>query len=684
VPGDLDPADAAEREALARRIDDLRKAARQELAARIEAAVAPGHNDLAGLIAGLGGEVTHRVSVSSVLGARIPADRIAALAADARVAHVGVNHAGEPELDTSAGSIGAGTFWGGGVTGATWDAGVLDTGVFQAHPAFAGKRFFSNMGTTDTGTHGTAMAGIFASTNGTNRGISYGCDAIVVARAGNDATSMAGMAYIASTGEPEACNYSFGNGTASTVDYSPIDQFFDGVVWNFNYMVSKSTGNNGFGTGAPTITFPAPAFNLMAVANVDNTGDTNRANDRINTSSSRGPTAGGRKKPDIAAPGTSIMTTNTSSGFTAVTGTSPAAPHIGASILLMAELGVTDVTAAKAVLINTADAMDDRATSATTDDVFVPGSLWNRRYGWGYVNLTRAHARGLNVFTDSIPDRPENADYRLYVGRMFQNDKATLAWERSVGHNGSTYPTRVESLSDLDLRSYRLADGSAFASSSSAIDNVEQFGAVAPAGGEMVVIKVEAFGSFDPDVATEAFALATTEPFSRAVPPTVTPVLSAPARVAPGAQFTLSATIANAGQVPAFGVTAQLSGMGVAAGSNPAAVGVAPVGESAPVSWTLQAPAIQGVYRVVVDAGSTSYGESFAGSAFLDILVGADCTADVNADGNTDQDDVTYLANVVSGGGNPLGIDPDFNRDGAIDQDDVTALIHVVAGGPCP
>jgi len=60
------------------------------------------------------------------------------------------------------------------------------------------------------------------------------------------------------------------------------------------------------------------------------------------------------------------------------------------------------------------------------------------------------------------------------------------------------------------------------------------------------------------------------------------------------------------------------------------------------------------------------------------------CDADMNHDGNVDQDDVGYLINVVGGGENASGIDPDFNHDGNTDQDDIAALIGVVAGGDCP
>ena len=60
------------------------------------------------------------------------------------------------------------------------------------------------------------------------------------------------------------------------------------------------------------------------------------------------------------------------------------------------------------------------------------------------------------------------------------------------------------------------------------------------------------------------------------------------------------------------------------------------------------------------------------------------CDADFNWDGNTDQDDVLYLANVIAGGENPTGRWADYNRDGNDDQDDLLALVHTIAGGGCP
>ncbi|MDX2131372.1 MAG: lamin tail domain-containing protein [Planctomycetota bacterium] len=63
---------------------------------------------------------------------------------------------------------------------------------------------------------------------------------------------------------------------------------------------------------------------------------------------------------------------------------------------------------------------------------------------------------------------------------------------------------------------------------------------------------------------------------------------------------------------------------------------------------------------------------------------GAPCDPDFNQDGNSDQDDIACLAQVVAGDPTCSSVDPDFNRDGNVDQDDIAALEQVVAGAPCP
>jgi len=98
---------------------------------------------------------------------------------------------------------------------------------------------------------------------------------------------------------------------------------------------------------------------------------------------------------------------------------------------------------------------------------------------------------------------------------------------------------------------------------------------------------------------------------------------------------------------------------------------------------------IQGLIFVDAGAGDASagwFGNFAEAAAFRATLtLGDPCgDPDLNQDGNVDQDDVSYLVNVIGGGDNPTGIDPDINRDGNADQDDVVALIDWVGGGNCP
>ncbi|MBL0921839.1 MAG: S8 family serine peptidase [Phycisphaerales bacterium] len=675
----LDAASLAERRALSARLDDLDTAERVEVAARVEAAARASQDALIAEAAALGGVVTARVSAVNMVGVRLPAGSVAALAGSALAARMDLDAPGEPELDNHQHSLGLVTgFWANGITGGVHDVGVLDTGVQQNHPALSPHSFISNMGVSDTSNHGTGMAGIMASTSTQFPGVAFGCDQIVVALAGSATTSMNGMQFIAGTGVPEAVNYSFGNGTASTVDYAAIDQFFDGVIHTFGYMVSKSTGNGGFGSGAPTITHPAPAFNLLASANMDDFNTVTRVDDRITSSSSRGPTAAGRKKPDITAPGNNSMSTAPSGGFANIGGTSSASPHTGAGFVLLWEMGAADTKAGKAILLNTTDPMNDANTSSTVDDVPVQGSFWNRRYGWGYLNLGQAHLHGLNSFLGSVPPAPETADFRLYAGPMFQHERATLVWERHVAYNGNLNPTQVDSLSDLDLFAFRASDNALLAASQSAIDNVEQ---LSVSGNEaLVVLKVEAFGSFDPDVPVEEFALATQEAFTARTGPAFGAQFQQPPGVSPGSTFTLTVQALNTGDLPAHGVMVTLSGLAIVSGANPQPVGVIGPGGGAAAQWTVTAPATAGQHPVMATLSSASYGETFSGSASGFIGVSS-CPMDVDGDGAVGFSDLNLL--LGSFGLNGDGLPGDVNGDGVVNFFDLNLLLGAYGVG-CP
>ncbi|MCW5935721.1 MAG: S8 family serine peptidase [Fimbriimonadaceae bacterium] len=602
-----DPANVA---GTARSVDRLRQSYGDEVAAYAKGAAIFDFAHLRGMVNAYGGRVIGETTAVSTLAASLSPAGIRALAADPMVAFVGLDHVGAPELNTSAQSIGATTFWQAGFTGGTYDVGTLDTGCLRTHAAFAGKRFEGPQ-TVDPDGHGTHVTGIMASDNSTYRGMAPGVDTISVAQAGADSTSMVGMNALMTTilERAESVNYSFGNGTANSNDYAGIDQFFDGVCDTFEVMVSKSTGNGGFSTGI-TITHPAPAFNLLACANLSDQENTNRADDLISSSSSTGPTFGGRKKPDIGGLGTAITAPYNNGGYASLTGTSMAAPHIGGCVVLCISAGVPGPMAAKALLINTAEAIDSRNTSTTADDVRVPGSFWDKRYGWGYANMSSALIHVPDVFLRTM-DRPApgGKNFKLYKGQMFRNEKATLVWNRHVAYNGSTYPSIVRALSNLNLLAYGSETNSLLAGSTSAIDNVEQ---VSVGQDGEVVLKVETQGAFDPAVASERYALATQENFSEAVGPVASATFFRQPSGSYLGQFVWRVTVKNTGDLQMSNTEVRVSGYDIVNGENPRNIGNLRPGEERVLEFIAKRRISPNAPVVKAEVFSNSYGESLA------------------------------------------------------------------------
>jgi serine protease AprX len=627
----------AEIKKIAEEIEGIKKGMRDEINRAAQAAIADDRGHILGRVAELGGKVRGEILTQNAYEVTLPAGQIGILAEDPLIARIIAVPPAEPELDNQDNSLGLnGGFWANAVDGGIWDAGVLDTGVQQDHPAFSPLGFISNFGTTDGDGHGTAVAGIIASNDATFRGMAFGLDNMLVGSASSgNVLSHADWMVSTAWDDPEAINLSFGYGIANDTDYSAFDQFWDGLIDDNWVLVGKSTGNAGDGT--TTITHPASAFNLLAVANMDDRNTITRTDDVITSSSSRGPTLNGRKKPDLAAPGTNTTSTNNdwAGGFFGLNpdfinfgGTSAAAPHVTGAVVLLTDLRSSDnAMASKAVLLNTADAWSDNGTSGNTaDDGQVAGSQWNKTYGWGYLDLWEAWFNGLDVFTDSVDDglTPAGPDFKLYRGFMFSNEKATLVWNRHVGYNGGSNPTAVESLTDLDLYAFNAGTGATINSSLSVINNVEQ---VAVGASGDVVLKVDVWGSIDPDVVVESYALATEENFA----PATAPWFSFSNAAGSGSCFfpmTVSTTVRNNGTVASFNNSVRVTlpaNVSLLSGTNPRNVGTLAAGASATVSWTVQPTGCSFFFptlRTVTFSNiSNSYGESFSGSSSLTFVV---------------------------------------------------------------
>lgn len=598
--------------ALSRQMDALRQQMADEVVQNARSTSVWDFSLMESRIRAMGGTVRRKSIAVSAIAATVERHKLELLATDPEVRLVILDSATSKELNVSGPSLGAPAFWNVGANGGPYDVGVLDSGVYEAHPALASLRFESNNGSIDNDGHGTHVAGILASGNNPRRGMAFGVDTMSVATAlgADESSDMVNMDFLMTQVQERAelVNYSYGSGLANDTDYSGFDQFFDGVIDTFDIGVSKSTGNNDHLLPV-RITHPAPAYNLLACASINDFNTVTRADDRISVFSSSGPTLGGRKKPDISAPGEDIESlANFGAGFTSLSGTSMSAPHVGGGLLLLLSAGSPSPLAAKATLLNTADAMDGGGTQTTNDDVFVAGSHWDPWYGWGYLNLGSAALHVGDVFDAFLPaPATGGSSFKLYFGTMFQNEKATATWNRHVAYSGPQFPSIVRDLSNLDLGAYSLT-GDLLASSTSLIDNVEQLSV--PVTG-LTVLKVSSAGPFDPAVLQERFALATQENFVEATGPK--PTMSwfkvpAGTYLSP---FPVSVTVTNTGDLPMLSPTVTIANYAVVNGQNPRQLATLLPGDSVQVTWTVRRQINTGNVRATATLTSQSFGESW-------------------------------------------------------------------------
>ena len=183
-------------------------------------------------------------------------------------------------------------------------------------------------------------------------------------------------------------------------------------------VVVASAGNEG-NQSWRYVTVPADAPGVIAVGAVDRRGE-------IAGFSSRGPTADGRIKPDVVAPGVSVVVADIRGGdYTRKNGTSFSAPLVSGVCALL--LQVHPTWGPEQVLTELRD---------TATDLGIAGE--DTAYGWGLVNALQAS--GLEV---------EQPDLSL-AGMPFPNPATT-----AVVH----FPLQLAARDEVALRIFDLAGG---------------------------------------------------------------------------------------------------------------------------------------------------------------------------------------------------------------------------------
>lgn len=608
-------------------VDQVEIETRQAAFLEIEQFIGAEQAAIEAVVAGMGGSGIHRYKGVNMLSASVPPDALSLLAADPRIAEIAPVERHHILLSTSVPELGAPTFWTNGYTGQGQAVAVLDSGVRTNHPAFAGKTITSQVFLTngsrdscfgddassaeDQHGHGTHLAGIVMSQGMTgwlgNQGVARGIDALYnvkiafreksgtgcegpASASALSSDAFAGLDWLVSSTPAKIANYSLGGSV--TADDSTSARTWDRYVDSYGLTVSVSAGNSG--PGPATMESPGIGYNIISAANWVTRGT-------MRDSSSRGPTAGGRYKPDIATPGTSIVSTNynwdAGSAFVAKTGTSMAAPHVAGSAALLQSAGVPSGLATKAVLLNTTD-----------------NAGWAADRGWGYANLNRAWGQRAYV-VDALTANGTPGGYRLYRATIAGDFRGTVAWNRHI--DGGTQWT----LNNIDLFLYNGASQNSLSSSTTTIQNVEQVAASGYSGDAVVKVKMATAAPLG-GVASEPYGLAfSTSNWAAAAGPSLSGNCDVPSLAPPGQPFQAICTAANRGDLSAFDVQGQLSLPVGFSGPSQVAFGTIPAGVSSqPVILSLTS-GTAGSYTLLVNLASTSFEETFTGGIAFSVRV---------------------------------------------------------------
>jgi serine protease AprX len=658
-----DPLSDADRDSLAlahEQIDRLMDDMRKEISAAVAIAGKAERAEVRALIAQASGRVTGEIELVNALAATLPSNTLNFIAAHPLVTAIVSDAPGTWDLNISMPSARYDTWWDDSYDGGAYDVGIADSGVQANHPAFAGLgTIIGHPGDTVGVDHGTHVAGIVVSGNATYTGGASGLDALIWASIGApgpvESTAMDRMDWMVSGAlqSPETINQSAGYGTATTDDYRPNDTFYDKFVDYFDVMIVNSAGNNGWDDVDPTVSFPANAYNLMSVANMNDMNTVLRTGDVRSATSSVGPTADSRWKPDIAAPGSAILSTSSEwngatgavllcnsaatvgNDFVSCGGTSMAAPHVAAAIVLMEDGGNHVPLAQKAVLINTADAWTSNNTEGTGDDGPVTGSQWDKSYGWGYLDMWEAHFNRDDYFVDSLVPRNDSAaddDYKLYRGVMYADEKATMVWNKRIDTYVPGAPATGErTLSDLNLRLYRESDNVLADSEFNLPNNVHQ---VAADTFGTYVIKAYSWSTGFDGATSEQFALATEENFVPVSPPSYYSNYTRPNYVGPYQTFNIIVRAINEGGVGVHDSLMDVSNIAGVSGFSPTTIpyvaAAGDTGDEVPVTYTLTTSGLSaGTHWMPMTITGYGYDETYTFSRTSGVSLVVETTAPV-------------------------------------------------------
>lgn len=252
-------------------------------------------------------------------------------------------------LADSVPQIGAPAAWAAGYDGTGVKVAVLDSGYDPTHPDLAG-RVVASADFTGTGSvvdrhgHGThvaaTVAGTGAAAGGTRKGVAPGAQLLIGkvlddSGTGDLSWGIAGMEWAVAQGA-RIVSLSLGAGPSNGTDI--LSEAVNNLSASSGALFVVAAGNRG--PAESTVETPGTATAALTVGAVSK-------QDEVADRSARGPRLGdGAVKPELTAPGVDIIAARaagTSLGqlvddrYTAMSGTSMAAPHVAGAAALLAQ-----------------------------------------------------------------------------------------------------------------------------------------------------------------------------------------------------------------------------------------------------------------------------------------------------------------------------------------------------------
>ncbi|MER7563674.1 S8 family serine peptidase [Streptomyces sp. NPDC097941] len=375
---------------------------------------------------------------------------------DGRV-RISAQDAVAPDPHGGVAQIGAPTAWRAGYTGKGVKVAVLDTGIDATHPDLQDRilksRNFTDSGPADDrqghGTHvASTVVGSGARSGGKYEGVAPGAELLVGkvlddTGFGEDSGIIAGMQWAVAQGA-RVVNMSLGE--VDTPDVDPLEKAVNDLSASSGALFVIAAGNSG--PSDTTVGSPGSAAAALTVAAVNR-------DDKIASWSSRGPTADGHLKPDIAAPGVDIIAAKAAHGtegndeapgYVSMSGTSMATPHTAGAAAVLAQ--------------EHPDWTGERLKAALTASAKPLSGVTAYDVGAGRLDLTRAIETTVGSEPSSVdfgtPDPwPHNDDTRVTRAVTYRNDGSLpVTLDLGIiatGPDGETAPSGMLTVSPARL-----------------------------------------------------------------------------------------------------------------------------------------------------------------------------------------------------------------------------------------